>query len=143
MPLTQDQFLHFRYAFFLGFLTKRILALQFVSREVLEFCSSCEWTLLNISFFTLLQVEDPNLTGVSHLLVDEIHERGMNEDFLLIILHDLLPRRPDLRLILMSATINADLFSKYFGDAPTIHIPVLIFFFHLFPCSKAVYSSVH
>lgn len=72
-----------------------------------------------------LQVQDPKLAGVSHLLVDEIHERGMNEDFLLIILRDLLPRRPDLRLILMSATINADLFSKYFGNAPTIHIPVL------------------
>lgn len=72
-----------------------------------------------------VQVQDPELTGVSHLLVDEIHERGMNEDFLLIILRDLLPRRPDLRLILMSATINADLFSKYFGNAPTIHIPVL------------------
>lgn len=70
-------------------------------------------------------MQDPLLTGFSHLLVDEIHERGMNEDFLLIILRDLLPRRPDLRLILMSATINADLFSKYFGNAPTIHIPVL------------------
>ncbi|KAA3464041.1 ATP-dependent RNA helicase DHX36 isoform X2 [Gossypium australe] len=74
-----------------------------------------------------LQVQDPYLNGVSHLLVDEIHERGMNEDFLLIILRDLLPRRPDLRLILMSATINADLFSKYFGNAPTIHIPGLTF----------------
>ncbi|KAK3004339.1 hypothetical protein RJ639_018255, partial [Escallonia herrerae] len=72
-------------------------------------------------------VDDPNLTGVSHLLVDEIHERGMNEDFLLIILRDLLPCRPDLRLILMSATINANLFSRYFGDAPTIHIPGLTF----------------
>ncbi|XVF76079.1 hypothetical protein PTKIN_Ptkin13bG0237300 [Pterospermum kingtungense] len=72
-------------------------------------------------------VQDPDLHGVSHLLVDEIHERGMNEDFLLIILRDLLPRRPDLRLILMSATINADLFSKYFGNAPTIHIPGLTF----------------
>ncbi|KAJ9559044.1 hypothetical protein OSB04_013658 [Centaurea solstitialis] len=72
-------------------------------------------------------VQDPALTGVSHLLIDEIHERGMNEDFLLIILHDLLPKRPDLRLILMSATINADLFSKYFGNAPTIHIPGLTF----------------
>lgn len=71
-----------------------------------------------------MQIEDPNLTNVSHLLVDEIHERGMNEDFLLIILRDLLPRRPDLRLILMSATINADMFSAYFGNAPTIHIPV-------------------
>ncbi|GFP82682.1 ATP-dependent RNA helicase dhx36 [Phtheirospermum japonicum] len=72
-------------------------------------------------------VQDPNLTGITHLLVDEIHERGMNEDFLLIILRDILPRRPDLRLILMSATINADLFSKYFGNAPTVHIPGLTF----------------
>ncbi|XAR64755.1 RNA helicase [Bertholletia excelsa] len=72
-------------------------------------------------------VQDPDLTGISHLLVDEIHERGMNEDFLLIILHDLLPRRPDLRLVLMSATINADLFSRYFGNAPTIHIPGMTF----------------
>lgn len=71
------------------------------------------------------QVQDPDLRGVSHLMIDEIHERGMNEDFLLIIIRDLLPRRPDLRLILMSATINAELFSKYFGNAPKIHIPVL------------------
>lgn len=72
-----------------------------------------------------LQVQEPDLIGVSHLLVDEIHERDMNEDFLIIILRDLLPRRPDLRLVLMSATINAELFSKYFGDAPVMHIPVL------------------
>lgn len=72
-----------------------------------------------------LQVQEPDLIGISHLLVDEIHERGMNEDFLIIILRDLLPRRPDLRLVLMSATINAVLFSKYFGEAPIMHIPVL------------------
>ncbi|CAM6083041.1 unnamed protein product [Calypogeia fissa] len=40
---------------------------------------------------------------------------------------DLLPRRPDLRLVLMSATINAELFSKYFGDAPMMHIPGFTF----------------
>ncbi|KAL8150586.1 hypothetical protein V2J09_020394 [Rumex salicifolius] len=66
---------------------------------------------------------DRGLTGVTHVIVDEIHERGMNEDFLLIVLKDLLPRRPDLRLILMSATMNAELFSSYFGGAPTLHIP--------------------
>ncbi|KAF8393968.1 hypothetical protein HHK36_020170 [Tetracentron sinense] len=70
---------------------------------------------------------DRNLKGVSHVIVDEIHERGMNEDFLLIVLKDLLPRRPELRLILMSATLNAELFSSYFGGAPMIHIPRLIF----------------
>ncbi|KHG03473.1 Putative ATP-dependent RNA helicase DHX57 [Gossypium arboreum] len=67
---------------------------------------------------------DRDLRGVSHVIVDEIHERGMNEDFLLIVLKDLLPRRPELRLILMSATLNAELFSSYYGGAPTIHIPV-------------------
>ncbi|XP_037496022.1 DExH-box ATP-dependent RNA helicase DExH3, partial [Jatropha curcas] len=66
---------------------------------------------------------DGNLSGVTHVIVDEIHERGMNEDFLLIVLRDLLPRRPELRLILMSATLNAELFSSYFGGAPTLHIP--------------------
>lgn len=48
-------------------------------------------------------------------------------DFLLIVLKDLLPRRPELRLILMSATLNAELFSSYFGGAPMIHIPVRYF----------------
>ncbi|KAK6921676.1 Double-stranded RNA-binding domain [Dillenia turbinata] len=66
---------------------------------------------------------DRNLKGVTHVIVDEIHERGMNEDFLLIVLKDLLPRRPELRLILMSATLDADLFSSYFGGAPLVHIP--------------------
>ncbi|XP_062166386.1 DExH-box ATP-dependent RNA helicase DExH1 isoform X2 [Alnus glutinosa] len=95
----------------------------------LEAKRSAQTRLLFCTTGVLLRqlVQDPELTGVSHLLVDEIHERGMNEDFLLIILRDLLPRRPDLRLILMSATINADLFSKYFGNAPTIHIPGLTF----------------
>ncbi|KAI3963933.1 hypothetical protein MKW92_028478, partial [Papaver armeniacum] len=66
---------------------------------------------------------DRNLKGVTHVIVDEIHERGMNEDFLLIVLKDLLPRRPELRLILMSATLNAELFSSYFGGAPMLQIP--------------------
>lgn len=66
---------------------------------------------------------DRELKGVTHVIVDEIHERGMNEDFLLIVLKDILPRRPDLKLILMSATLNAELFSSFFGGAPKIHIP--------------------
>ncbi|KAE8077239.1 hypothetical protein FH972_015819 [Carpinus fangiana] len=66
---------------------------------------------------------DRNLKGVTHVIVDEIHERGMNEDFLLIVLKDLLPRRPELRLTLMSATLDAELFSSYFGGAQIIHIP--------------------
>ncbi|KAM0014067.1 putative RNA helicase [Helianthus debilis subsp. tardiflorus] len=66
---------------------------------------------------------DRSLQGVTHVIVDEIHERGMNEDFLLIVLKELLLHRPELKLILMSATLNAELFSSYFGGAPMIHIP--------------------
>ncbi|GMH32991.1 hypothetical protein BSKO_00825 [Bryopsis sp. KO-2023] len=68
-------------------------------------------------------INDPLLQDVSHVIVDEIHERGMNEDFLLIILKDLIQKRNDLRLVLMSATMNAELFASYFHGAPTMHIP--------------------
>jgi len=44
-------------------------------------------------------------------------------DFLMLVLKDLLTVRPDIRVVLMSATLNAQLFSKYFFDAPVIHIP--------------------
>ncbi|GAQ78707.1 probable ATP-dependent RNA helicase dhx36-like [Klebsormidium nitens] len=70
-----------------------------------------------------MMISDPALTHVTHIMVDEIHERGRDEDFLLIVLRDILPKRPDLRLVLMSATLNARLFSHYFGDAPVMHIP--------------------
>ncbi|KAH7332237.1 hypothetical protein KP509_20G077000 [Ceratopteris richardii] len=95
----------------------------------LESRQSVDTRLLFCTTGVLLRklVQDPNLRGVSHVLVDEIHERGMNEDFLIIILRDLLPQRPDLRLVLMSATINAELFSQYFGNAPMVQIPGFTF----------------
>ena len=43
-------------------------------------------------------------------------------DFLLLILRDLLPTRPDLRVILMSATLNSSLFSDYFGNVPVVEL---------------------
>ncbi len=66
---------------------------------------------------------DPDLATVSHVFVDEVHERDLNTDFLLIILKDLLERRKSLKLVLMSATLNADRFSSYFGGCPTVSIP--------------------
>ncbi|XP_071694088.1 DExH-box ATP-dependent RNA helicase DExH5, mitochondrial-like isoform X2 [Rutidosis leptorrhynchoides] len=66
---------------------------------------------------------DRNLKGVTHVIMDEIHERGIDEDFLLTVLKDLLPCRPELKLVLMSATLNADIFSSYFGRAPVVQIP--------------------
>lgn len=60
------------------------------------------------------------LGEVSHIIVDEIHERDKFADFLLIVLRDLLPSHPNLRLVLMSATLHTQLFSSYFGGCPIV-----------------------
>lgn len=55
------------------------------------------------------------LNGVSHLIIDEVHERDLDTDFLLTIVRILLPNSPGLRVILMSATMDLDKWSSYFG----------------------------
>lgn len=65
---------------------------------------------------------DKFLGKVSHVVVDEIHERGVDTDFLLILLRDLVSRRSDLKVVLMSATMDSDLFARYFGGAPVLSI---------------------
>ncbi|KAJ1345206.1 hypothetical protein BSLG_000720 [Batrachochytrium salamandrivorans] len=57
---------------------------------------------------------DTMLAGISHVIVDEVHERTLDSDFLLFLLKRLLYFRPDLRVVLMSATADADFFSAYF-----------------------------
>uniref|UniRef100_A0A665WCC3 Putative ATP-dependent RNA helicase DHX57 n=1 Tax=Echeneis naucrates TaxID=173247 RepID=A0A665WCC3_ECHNA len=66
---------------------------------------------------------EADLKGVTHVIVDEVHERTEESDFLLLVLKDLIVQRPDLKIILMSATLNANLFSEYFYNCPSIHIP--------------------
>ena len=67
---------------------------------------------------------DPELNDVTHVIIDEVHERSEESDFLLMIIRDLLPRRPKLKILLMSATLNASSFASYFGQAaPVIDIP--------------------
>jgi ATP-dependent RNA helicase HrpA len=65
---------------------------------------------------------DPKLQAYDTIIIDEAHERSLNIDFLLGYLKRLLPNRPDLKLIVTSATIDADRFSKHFNDAPVIEV---------------------
>ncbi|KAK2778995.1 hypothetical protein FQN53_001569 [Emmonsiellopsis sp. PD_33] len=60
---------------------------------------------------------------ITHLVLDEVHERTIDSDFLLIILRRLIHDRPDLKLVLMSATVDAERFSKYLDGAPVLNIP--------------------
>ena len=70
----------------------------------------------------LAQIErDPLLKAYDTLILDEAHERSLNIDFLLGYLTNLLPRRPDLKLIITSATIDSERFSRHF-DAPVIEV---------------------
>lgn len=65
---------------------------------------------------------DPLLRDYSMIILDEAHERSLNIDFLLGYLKGLLPRRPDLKLLVTSATIDTEAFSKHFGSAPIIEV---------------------
>ncbi|KAK3874012.1 hypothetical protein Pcinc_021030 [Petrolisthes cinctipes] len=71
----------------------------------------------------LLRKLEAGLRGVSHVIVDEIHERDINTDFVLIVLRDMVRAFPDLRVILMSATIDITLFSEYFSNPFIIEVP--------------------
>ena len=64
-----------------------------------------------------------NLEDITHLVLDEVHERTIDSDFLLIILRKLLIRRQELKVILMSATVDAARFSEYLGKAPILNVP--------------------
>ncbi|KAF8640981.1 hypothetical protein AX17_000627 [Amanita inopinata Kibby_2008] len=63
------------------------------------------------------------LQNISHILVDEVHERAVDSDMLLLGSKELLRVNPHLRVVLMSATINHEKFAKYFNDAPVLEIP--------------------
>ncbi|WP_309639650.1 ATP-dependent RNA helicase HrpA, partial [Methylibium sp.] len=74
---------------------------------------------------------DPLLTAYDTLIIDEAHERSLNIDFLLGHLRQILPRRPDLKVIVTSATIDADRFARHFassaGPAPVIQVSGRLF----------------
>jgi ATP-dependent helicase HrpA len=86
---------------------------------------SGENTLVRLMTDGLLLAEvqrDRLLRRYDTIIIDEAHERSLNIDFLLGYLHQLLPRRPDLKLIITSATIDPGQFATHFGDAPVVEV---------------------
>ncbi|XP_071964049.1 3'-5' RNA helicase YTHDC2-like [Antedon mediterranea] len=85
-------------------------------RTLLTFCT-------NGVLLRTLMGGNHSLKSVTHVIVDEIHERDRFSDFLLISLRDLLARYRNLKLILMSAALDINLFVKYFNACPVIQVP--------------------
>lgn len=89
-------------------------------KTLLTFCT-------NGVLLRTLMAGEQSLATVTHVIVDEIHERDRFSDFLLIVLRDVLPKMKNLKLILMSAALNTQLFSTYFGGCPIITVPGRLF----------------
>src|SRR5256885_10664350 len=86
---------------------------------------SGEDTLVRLLTDGLLLAEirrDRLLRRYDTIIVDEAHERSLNVDFLLGYLKRILPRRPELKLIITSATIDPERFARHFGDAPVVEV---------------------
>ena len=87
--------------------------------------SSSESTLVKLMTDGILLAEiqhDRMLRAYDTLIIDEAHERSLNIDFLLGYLKQLLPKRPDLKVVITSATIDPERFSKHFDDAPIVEV---------------------
>ncbi|CAF1449446.1 unnamed protein product [Adineta ricciae] len=123
---------------------RRISAISIAERVAWERCeelgSSCGYSVRFESVFprpygsilfctvgVLLRKLESGLRGISHVIVDEIHERDINTDFLLVLLRDMLNVHPEMKVILMSATIDVTLFREYFFNCSIIEIEGRVF----------------
>ncbi len=90
-----------------------------------EDCTSDKTILKYMTDGMLLRemVGDPQLADYSAIMIDEAHERTVSTDILLALIKDLSRARPELKIVIMSATMNAQKFSAYFDDAPIFNIP--------------------
>lgn len=111
---------------------------------------SCDNTHIKLMTDGILLAEIQNdryLSRYDTLIIDEAHERSLNIDFLLGYLKQILPKRPDLKVIITSATIDLERFSKHFNDAPIIEVsgrtyPVEVLYRPLMDEQEDMYEAV-
>lgn len=85
--------------------------------------SSTRITFATTGVLLRMLQDSPDLNRLDYLVLDEVHERTMDLDLLFIVLKRLLLRRSSIKVVLMSATVDATKFSRYFDDAPILDIP--------------------
>ncbi|KAK8849593.1 hypothetical protein IAR55_004928 [Kwoniella newhampshirensis] len=113
-----------------------------------EDCTSKDTKIKFMTDGVLLResLNEGDLDKYSVIILDEAHERSLSTDILMGLLRKILTRRRDLRLIVTSATMNADKFSKFFGNAATFTIPGRTFPVEIFhsksPCEDYVDSAI-
>jgi pre-mRNA-splicing factor ATP-dependent RNA helicase DHX38/PRP16 len=113
-----------------------------------EDCTSKETQIKYMTDGVLLResLVDPDLDKYSCIIMDEAHERGLNTDVLMGLIKKVLHRRLDLKLIVTSATMNSERFSKFYGGAPEFFIPGRTFpvdiQYSRSPCEDYVDSAV-